>query len=187
MCSAAAKKRKKESDLKRPLLASVDGCHEFDSTIGQLRSAANFHPLGQIGRPANAAAEQLCAHHWRTGAVGSVCELKLADVAAATDRFSEHNKLGQGGSCDVFMGDLFGLEVAVKKLSENATALDDKQFASEMKVLRYSVSPHKLASTVLTSSAVQHCPPQQHLPLARLFDRRQLQNYCPGTVHGWCT
>jgi serine/threonine protein kinase len=139
LCFAGAKKRKKESDLKKPLLVSKDGRNgsdEFDSSaLMQLRSVAQFHPHAQVGRPANAAAEQLCAHQWRVGAVGSVCELTLADIAASTDSFSEQNKLGRGGSCEVFIGNVFGLEVAVKKLSENATALDDKQFASEMRVL----------------------------------------------------
>jgi len=46
--------------------------------------------------------------------------LSLSSLQAATDNFSESNKLGEGGFGAVYKGDLSGQEVAVKRLSKGS-------------------------------------------------------------------
>ena len=72
----------------------------------------------QTGFPQNLAAKQLAALNWRTGlagtaagAAGVVVALPFAELAQATQNFDAFNALGTGGSCDVFKGHVFGLQV----------------------------------------------------------------------------
>ena len=89
----------------------------------------------QTGFPQNMAAKQLAALNWRTGlagtaagAAGVVVALPFAELAQATQNFDTFNALGMGGSCDVFKGHVFGLQVAVKRLNAGGSAWAEEQF-----------------------------------------------------------
>ncbi|KAK9936204.1 hypothetical protein M0R45_013057 [Rubus argutus] len=64
-------------------------------------------------------------------------ELPLFDfssVAAATDNFSDENKLGQGGFGCVYKGLIEGQEIAVKRLSKNS-GQGTEEFKNEVKLI----------------------------------------------------
>jgi hypothetical protein len=64
-----------------------------------------------------------------------LAELRYADLARAAEGFPAANRLGRGASCDVFSARLAGRPVAVKRLSADASAGDDRRFTSEMTIL----------------------------------------------------
>ena len=109
--------------------------------LHSLVNSAGFDPEFSMatGAPVNTAARRLCVLQWRAGdeGGGSVRNLPLAEVRAATDGFSELCLIGNGGSCKVFQGQLWGHLVAVKVLEVPGGSKwgSSQQFAAEMKVL----------------------------------------------------
>ena len=59
-------------------------------------------------------------HQWTTNEDARVRDLPFYELQTATGGFHPHRKLGGGGSCTVYQGDLFGLAVAVKHLSRGS-------------------------------------------------------------------
>ena len=88
----------------------------------ELAKEAEYDEL--TSAPANAAARKLVVLDWNSGAASSVVSLPFAELEAATHGFAECNQLGEGGSCVVFKGQLFGAEVAVKRLGKAAGGAD---------------------------------------------------------------
>jgi hypothetical protein len=116
--AAYAKKRRldrnnRDGAMTKPLLEDTN-----DSELLELRDAAEFNM--ETGAPTNAAAQKLCMLQWRAGEPDSVRDLPHGDIAAATGGFSPANRLAGGGSCTVFQGSLYGLDVAVKQLHADA-------------------------------------------------------------------
>jgi serine/threonine protein kinase len=105
----------------------------------QLAQEVQYDP--RTGFPANMAAKQLAALNWRAGpgsaagAAGVVVALPFAELVQATHNFDAFNELGTGGSCGVFKGHVFGLQVAVKKLNAGSSDWAEQQFTSEMELL----------------------------------------------------
>jgi serine/threonine protein kinase len=106
------------------------------------------------GFPTNAAARELCAKQWTTnrpihgstgvnsGRVNSddaatrhTTRVRYTDVQTATDNFVGQRRIGDGGSCVVFRGELFGVPCAIKLLPEDASAFEAKQFVAEIDAL----------------------------------------------------
>jgi hypothetical protein len=116
----------------------------------QLSQEAEYDP--QTGFPQNMAAKQLAALNWRTGlagtaagAAGLVVALPFAELAQATHNFDAFNALGTGGSCDVFKGHVFGLQVAVKRLNAGGSAWAEEQFTCEMELLTRIAHPNVIS------------------------------------------
>ena len=113
------------------------------------------------GAPINMTAKQEVAQEWntaaRTGAKSRIVELPYSELEAATQGFSEFNKVGGGASCAVFRCYLFGITVAVKQLKDTAVEWEAKQFASEMEL--YSRVSHVNICRLLAFSAngAQRC------------------------------
>jgi hypothetical protein len=102
------------------------------------------------GFPTNDSARAVCAKQWTTcrdlKATGSsgdaadqqytlVTRVDYIDLQTATKSFSKVSKIGDGGSCTVYKGNLFGVKCAIKLLSQDAGAWEIKQFAAEIDVL----------------------------------------------------
>jgi hypothetical protein len=81
------------------------------------------------GTPMNRSARQDVRHKWAVGGEGSVRAVPYAELEAATAGFSEQSKIGGGGSCIVYQGDLYHVQVAVKRLKH--VAPDDDVTVSE--------------------------------------------------------
>jgi interleukin-1 receptor-associated kinase 4 len=115
---------------------------------------------GDTGAPLNAAAEAEVAQVWRTGENESggkplVVELRYKVLSHATDNFDERKNIGGGASCAVFRGEMFGLEVAIKRLNDAAAAWEAKQYASEMALL-IAVSHENICRLLAFSSDGPH-------------------------------
>ena len=78
----------------------------------------------------------------------------------ATHNFSEAMSIGGGGSCLVYKGNVYGVDVAIKALKEvqdsgaggsnadeSKLSLEGKQFFAEMKLLQVLLSINKLRNT----------------------------------------
>ena len=102
----------------------------------------------KAGAPTNVAAKREVALMWTTAVTGSkprVVQLPYLELAHATDSFSDFNNIGGGASCAVFTGRIFGVPVAIKRLSlvSNPGATDRnpsadweaKQFTAESQLL----------------------------------------------------
>jgi serine/threonine protein kinase len=89
------------------------------------------------GAPLNLTAKQECVSKWRAAEAeeGCVRNLPYAEMQAATNGFSPLSRISEGASCQVFTGHLYGMFVAVKHLSANASEWDDLQFTAEMELL----------------------------------------------------
>jgi hypothetical protein len=111
-------------------------------------SRAEFGSAGGTGFPRNATAKQQVMKEWAAvpsgaasasgsaaGAPQKVRRLEYAELAKATDGFSELCRLGGGASCVVYRAQIFGCMVAVKRLTEGASDWDTKQFEAEYEVL----------------------------------------------------
>ena len=61
--------------------------------------------------------------------------LPCGELLKATHGFGDASQISGGASCAVFTGALFGLRVAVKRLTETADAWSAKQFQSVMDTL----------------------------------------------------
>jgi hypothetical protein len=61
--------------------------------------------------------------------------IDFGDIQAATNNFDPANEIGEGGSCRVYKGDLFGVPCAIKVFSEEATEWETKQFQDEITIL----------------------------------------------------
>jgi hypothetical protein len=98
------------------------------------------------GFPTNDSARALCAEQWTTrrdlntsftggGAAQHTTKVQYADLQAATRNFGDSHKIGDGGSCVVYKAELYGVPCAIKLLSQDASAWEEKQFAAEINVL----------------------------------------------------
>jgi hypothetical protein len=99
------------------------------------------------GFPTNDSARTLCAKQWTAhrdlntsfagdGAAQHTTKAQYADLQAATSSFSDSHKIGDGGSCVVYKAKLYGVRpCAIKLLSRNASAFEEKQFTAEINVL----------------------------------------------------
>jgi hypothetical protein len=106
--------------------------------------SAQFDP--DEGFPINDSARALCAKQWTArrdlsasfnddGAAEHITKVQYADLQAATRNFGDSHKIGDGGSCVVYKAELYGVPCAIKLLSQNASAFEEKQFAAEINVL----------------------------------------------------
>jgi hypothetical protein len=104
------------------------------------------------GVPVNDSARRFCARIW-TSDTGTkhddfdvylrVGELRVrlasrvadADLQAATQNFDELHKVGGGSSCSVYKGTVYGVQCAIKVLSNDASAWEVKQYGSEVDAL----------------------------------------------------
>jgi serine/threonine protein kinase len=119
------------------------GVPHGSTTERRLRLAKQAEYDEASSAPANAAAKKLVVLDWNSGAASSVVSLPFAELEAATHSFDEFNELGQGGSCVVYKGHLFGKEVAVKRLNSSTDIPDGggsghhetQLFEAEMKLL----------------------------------------------------
>jgi hypothetical protein len=68
---------------------------------------------------------------------GFPTKVQYADLQAATRNFGDSHKIGDGGSCVVYKAELYGVPCAIKLLSQNASAWEEKQFAAEINVLTH--------------------------------------------------
>jgi hypothetical protein len=98
------------------------------------------------GFPINDSARALCVRRWtshrdlnasyNTGDSSNCTTIvSYADLQAATSDFSGSNKIGDGGSCSVYKGELYGVPCAIKILSREASAWEETQFTHEIDVL----------------------------------------------------
>jgi serine/threonine protein kinase len=127
----------------------------------QLASEAAYDP--RTGFPANVAAKQLAALNWRTGpgsaagAAGVVVSLPFTELAEATRNFDLFNSTGSGGSCDVFKGHVFGLQVAVKRLNGGASKWAEEQFSAEMELLAKIAHPNVVTLFAFSTDGPNRC------------------------------
>jgi hypothetical protein len=118
----------------------------------QVKLPIGLDPVGspefdpEEGIPANDSARALCAKQWTNRRdlntsfssdeeAGHTSRVGYADLQAATNSFGDGHKIGDGGSCVVYKAELFGVPCAVKLLSQDASAWEEKQFAAEIDVL----------------------------------------------------
>jgi hypothetical protein len=94
--------------------------------------------------PINDSARALCAWQWaaRRDMNGSTLsgeqhatKVQYTDLMAATHNFGDSHKIGVGGSCVVYKTQLYGLPCAIKLLSQDASAWEERQFTAEIDVL----------------------------------------------------
>jgi hypothetical protein len=105
-----------------------------------------YHPTH--GFPMNVSAKVLCALQWKTiqnphepmrtfqpgSATEAVISIDFADIIVATNNFHESQKLGEGGSCTVYRGNIFGVPCAIKRFTPDAESeWLEKQFKDEVK------------------------------------------------------
>jgi serine/threonine protein kinase len=81
-------------------------------------------------------------------------------LGAATAEFSPSNVIGSGGSCDVFRGVVYGVPVAIKRLTASAGEEDedgdsDKQFQTELGRL-CSISHRHICRLLAVSTSGPH-------------------------------
>jgi serine/threonine protein kinase len=80
-------------------------------------------------------------------------EVSYSDLQGATHQFSRAMQIGGGGSCEVFRGVLYKVDVAVKVLKQardtpgngtktHASSSESKQFFAEMNLLRAVQHPN---------------------------------------------
>jgi hypothetical protein len=132
VAAAVAKKRQRDKQRSAPLnkpLLEEGG----DSELLVLRDTAKFDI--ETGAPTNTAAQRLCMLQWVAGEPESVRELPYVDIEAAAGQFGPANQLASGGSCTVFRGNLYGLDVAIKQLHTDADEWNNTQFETEMRLL----------------------------------------------------
>jgi serine/threonine protein kinase len=152
--AACAKNRrlgeKRDGAMTKPLLEDSN-----DSELLELRDAAEFDM--ETGAPTNAAAQKLCMLQWRAGEPDSVRDLPHGDIAAATGGFSPTNRLAGGGSCTVFQGSLYGLDVAVKQLHADADEWNNAQFEAEMQLLCTVTHENICCLLAFSTDGLQRC------------------------------
>ena len=114
----------------------------------------HFDP--ETGCPTTAHGEQIVANSWLEEAARGKTDvihnhdfrIPYTMLQAATQDFSESMSIGGGGSCLVYKGSIFGVDVAIKALkmdqgrgpgadeSKLPVSLEGKQFFAEMKLLQ---------------------------------------------------
>ncbi|KAF8682039.1 hypothetical protein HU200_045499 [Digitaria exilis] len=104
-----------------------------------LRRNAQSTPFGRRNQiAASSDAQDDSLHNGQQGNNSKDCDLPSFDVEkiqAATDNFSIHNKIGQGGFGPVYMGKLDdGQDIAVKRLSRRSTQ-GLREFKNEVKLI----------------------------------------------------
>jgi serine/threonine protein kinase len=135
-------RRSSETGAKeRLLLPVISEDNRQPAPDADANAAAQYEDVTRF--PANEAAKELSVANWngRSSAECPVVNLPFAELAKATQNFDASNSLGDGGSCGVFKGHVFteisggGLQVAVKRLTANASDWNQQQFAAEMELL----------------------------------------------------
>ena len=102
--------------------------------------------------------EAFIFREWANGKDGSSYDFRIphSDLEKATQGFSPVMRIGGGGSCEVFRGNLYNVDVAIKVLkhstrgenldqeevSESALTLETKQFFAEMHLLQTVEHPN---------------------------------------------
>jgi serine/threonine protein kinase len=114
----------------------------------------HFHP--ETGLPITVEGEQIVARSWLEEAVPASGDNDVVHehdfrvpykiLAEATHDFCEKMTIGGGGSCLVYKGNVYGVDVAIKALKEvqgsgagadeSKLSLEGKQFFAEMKLLQ---------------------------------------------------
>ncbi|GMI80482.1 hypothetical protein like AT1G55200 [Hibiscus trionum] len=74
--------------------------------------------------------------------IGWMRDFSCAEIAAATDRFNDKNFLSEGGFGSVYRGEFNGLKIAVKQHKYNASLQGEKEFKSEVNILRTARHEH---------------------------------------------
>jgi hypothetical protein len=106
-----------------------------------------YHP--ELGFPINGPAKFEFASEWlamrdryvlknkHSNAAGSPAAktIDFGDIQAATNNFDPASEIGEGGSCRVYKGDLFGVPCAIKVFCEEASEWETKQFQDEITIL----------------------------------------------------
>jgi serine/threonine protein kinase len=144
-------RRSSETGAKDPLLPVIsDGGQsvadtDADAAVQRQLSLAHEAQYEEVTRfPTNEAAKELSVLNWNGHSsveCRPVVNLPFTELVKATQNFDASNSLGDGGSCDVFKGCVFaeisggGLQVAVKRLTADASAWNQQQFANEMSLL----------------------------------------------------
>jgi hypothetical protein len=135
--------------------------HSSSKTPDMRVGGPHFDP--ETGCPCTEQGESIVAKSWLEEAVpvsgdkdGVVHEhdfrVPYSTIQQATQDFSERARIGGGGSCFVYKGDVYGVSVAIKALKEadcnnegenmnmnmnmNMMSLESKQFFAEMKLLQ---------------------------------------------------
>ena len=115
-----------------------------------MQTGPNFDP--ETGCPRTAKGEQIVAKSWLEEAVPTSGEdmvhvhdfrVSFNTIQQATQNFSKSKRIGGGGSCFVYKGEIYGVTVAIKALKESdddtdesMLSLESKQFFAEMKLLQ---------------------------------------------------
>ncbi|XP_039002860.1 probable serine/threonine-protein kinase PBL23 [Hibiscus syriacus] len=68
--------------------------------------------------------------------IGWMRDFTYAELLAATEGFNDNNFLSEGGFGSVYKGEFNGLKIAVKQYKYNASLQGEKEFKSEVNVLR---------------------------------------------------
>jgi serine/threonine protein kinase len=102
----------------------------------------------------------LVAKSWQDNAISASFHVPFLVLDKATDHFSPQEKIGGGGSCDVFKGIVYGAAVAIKALNPSegeehqqlgaidesspgsALSSEGKQFFAEMEMLQKAHHPN---------------------------------------------
>jgi serine/threonine protein kinase len=64
-----------------------------------------------------------------------VVQLQFQLLSRATDNFNERGIIGGGASCAVYRAQVFGVDVAIKRLKDDAVEWEAKQYESETALL----------------------------------------------------
>jgi hypothetical protein len=139
---------------RNPLVQKTTKDVEMGAVEVDLPAGLPLHSVGTAqfdpdeGFPINDSARALCATQWKahrdfnSSFAGDAAEqhttkVQYADLQAATRNFGDSHKIGDGGSCIVYKAELYGVLCAIKLLSQDASAWEEKQFAAEINVLTH--------------------------------------------------
>jgi hypothetical protein len=123
---------------------SPQGPKEDDIEM-EIKLPVGLNPVGspgfdpEEGFPINDSARTLCAKQWTNPGVVAITQhttrVQYTDLQAATNNFGADHKAGDGGSCVVYKANLYGVSCAIKLLSQDASAWEEKQFTAEIDAL----------------------------------------------------
>jgi serine/threonine protein kinase len=124
-------------------------------------ATACFDP--HSGFPVNNAATRIIRQNWTDTAEKDdfPVQLDYAVLKHATGNFSPNCKIGGGGSCIVFSAVVYGVEVAVKALTQKGQQEKQqstrKQFAAEMNLLQNVRHPQICRLLGVSTNRLQRC------------------------------
>ena len=130
---------------------------------GGHREADPTAEYDDAGTPVNKAAKREIAREWATGVAAGggqprVVQLQFAVLEVATGGFDDFNEVGEGGSCSVFTGRVFGVAVAIKRLNDgSAGGRGADQFAAESAILTGVLHPSICRLLAFSNDGPKHC------------------------------